>query len=183
MKKLNNRGFLLVETVIVSVFVLTMFVLIYQNSIPMIEIYNQRIQYDDLNSVYVADLFRKFIVKDANYQGFLEEVQSVGYKDVGNCSIYSAGRQEVCVELKKALGILEDDEIYISDWNITELDKLDTLPRGYIEYIRYLKEQIQVKPIEYRLILSRQIQYPVYHYDSEVTIENRDESRYANIGM
>jgi len=186
MKKLNNRGFLLVETVIVSVFVLTIFVLVYQNSIPMINEYNQRIRYDDVDSVYAADIFRRLILEDANYSDFITEVDSVGYKRMSDCSVFSSEVQPTCEKAKQYLGVKSDNEIYLTTWDVAKLSTLNTLPRGYLEYVQYLHNQNQDKVTDYRLILSRTTTYTTSHYDTEsqeTVEEEKSENRYANIGV
>jgi len=184
MKKLNNKGFLLVETVIVSVFVLTIFVLVYQNSLPMIEEYNQRIRYDDMDTVYDVDLFRRLIMDDPNTNSFFEEVDSVGYKDMTSCTLYSPEQQSVCQKLKEYVGVGSDQRIYLTVWDITVLDSLSTLPRGFLEYTKYIKKQDQEKIAEYRLVLSRTHKYEVQEYENNhVVTKTKEENHYANIGI
>ena len=52
MHKLNKKGFALVETLIVSVFVMTIFSLIFTNFFPMMGEYERREGYDDIDSIY-----------------------------------------------------------------------------------------------------------------------------------
>ena len=61
MKKLNNNGFVLAETLIVTVFVLTLFSMIYRNFYPVIGIYEQRETYDDVDGKYVAYWVKKIV--------------------------------------------------------------------------------------------------------------------------
>lgn len=58
MKKLESQGFIIVETLIVSAFVLGIFTFIYVNVIPLIGIYEQRNTYDDIESIYNIDTIR-----------------------------------------------------------------------------------------------------------------------------
>jgi len=41
LKKFKNKGFVLVETVVVSAFVLLIFVLVFRNGVPMMEEYKK----------------------------------------------------------------------------------------------------------------------------------------------
>ncbi len=61
MKKINNKGFALVETLIVSVFVLGIFTLIYTNFYPLIGEYEKRENYDAIESVYKTNVIKRFI--------------------------------------------------------------------------------------------------------------------------
>ena len=58
MFKLNKKGFALVETLIVSVFVATVFTIMYTNFFPMFGEYERRERYDDVDSIY-----RTFVLK------------------------------------------------------------------------------------------------------------------------
>ena len=54
MKKLNKKGFVLAETLIVTVFVMTIFTLLYVNFFPLLGEYAKREFYDDIDSKYDA---------------------------------------------------------------------------------------------------------------------------------
>ena len=62
-----EKGFMLLETLVVTVFIATLFAFIYQNTIPLFGEYKQRMKYDDIDSVYAADLFRQMLLADYNY--------------------------------------------------------------------------------------------------------------------
>lgn len=61
MKKMGNRGFALVETLIVATFVMGILTLILTNFLPMIGRYEKREQYDDVDSVYNTYLIKKML--------------------------------------------------------------------------------------------------------------------------
>ena len=50
--KLNKKGFVLAETLVVAVFMATIFTIIYVNFYPLIGEYEKREFYDDLDSKY-----------------------------------------------------------------------------------------------------------------------------------
>lgn len=60
-KKFNNRGFALVETLVVSVFVMIIFTIIYTNFFPLIGEYERRETYDDIDSIYKTFLIKRMI--------------------------------------------------------------------------------------------------------------------------
>jgi hypothetical protein len=60
---MNNKGFVLVETIITSVFVLSLFTFIIANIIPLIGEYEKRADYDSIESIYDAHMIRKMILK------------------------------------------------------------------------------------------------------------------------
>ena len=58
---MNNKGFVLVETLIVTVFVVAIFTIVYTNFYPLIGEYDRRENYDDVDSVYGAYWVKKMI--------------------------------------------------------------------------------------------------------------------------
>jgi len=188
----------MVETLIVSVFVLTIFVLIYQNSIPMVGAYKNRERYDDADSVYNANLFRNLLLKDGLlYQQVTNEVAKQGYMDLTNCGVFTNEFLETCNDLKEMIGVTSEDKIYITNWDIgvkgTETNKnllqLSSLNRGLLEYVKYIEEQEQETSMyDYRLILSRTV-YHVYEElvgegeDATVVEEDKASTYYVNIGV
>ena len=63
MKLLNKKGFILVETLIVTLFVLTLFILVYQNLVPSLGEYERMSSYDDVDSVYANNLFKHSLLR------------------------------------------------------------------------------------------------------------------------
>lgn len=63
---MNKKGFVLVETIVVSVFVLGLFTFIIANIIPLIGEYEKESNYDSVESIYSAHLIRKMILKSEN---------------------------------------------------------------------------------------------------------------------
>lgn len=205
MKKLNNKGFLMVETVVVSVFVLAIFLLVYRNSIPMVGMYQNRERYDDIDSVYNANLFRNLIIRDGYiYDSIKTKVDNEGYVDITSCEVFSSQEMyDTCINLKRMVGIVDfegenkDDKIFVTNWDLSikgssgNLLSNNSLNRGMIEYVKYLNEQGErEKSYSYRLILSR----TVYHRyeeaigeyeENEVSIKESEKSttHYANIGL
>ena len=60
MKK-NNKGFVLVETLVVTVFVMAVFSVIYVNFYPLAGEYERREFYDDVDSKYETYWIKRFI--------------------------------------------------------------------------------------------------------------------------
>ena len=61
MKKLNKKGVILVETLVVTVFVMTLFMFVYQNTVPNLGAYEKLMYYDDIDSVYASNLIKQLI--------------------------------------------------------------------------------------------------------------------------
>ena len=206
MRKLNNKGFLMVETVIVSVFVLAIFLLVYRNSIPMVGMYKNRERYDDIDSVYNANLFRNLVIRDGYiYDSIIARVDNEGYVDITNCEVFRESTEiyDTCINLKRLVGLEDfdgvnkDDKIFVTNWDLSirgtngNLLSNSTLNRGMLEYVKYLNEQGErEKSYSYRLILSRTVfhryEEAIGEYEeNEVSIKESEKSttHYANIGL
>lgn len=59
--KLDNKGFMLAEIVVVSVFIMAIFGIIYANLLPIMGEYDRREVYDDIDGKYGAYWFKKII--------------------------------------------------------------------------------------------------------------------------
>jgi len=64
MNKFNNKGFVLVETLIVTAFIMGIITLVYTNYFPLIAEYNVREAYDDIDGKYAAYWIEQFLVSD-----------------------------------------------------------------------------------------------------------------------
>ncbi len=64
--KKNKRGFVLVETLVVSVFIMGIFTYLYTQVIPLSGEFEKRQSYDDLDTTYVLFQTRK-LLKQANF--------------------------------------------------------------------------------------------------------------------
>ena len=53
-KKVNKKGFMLVETLIVSVFVMGIFSLLYANFFPLVGEYERYKNYNTVEATYIA---------------------------------------------------------------------------------------------------------------------------------
>ena len=61
MKKLNKKGFVLVETLVTTVFVMSIFAIMYNNFYPLVGEYEKRENYDDVDSKYGVYWIKRII--------------------------------------------------------------------------------------------------------------------------
>jgi len=66
MKKQNSKGFVLAETLVVTVFLMIIFTMIYSNFFPLIGEYEKRENYDNVDSKY-AVYWLKRLIEDSSY--------------------------------------------------------------------------------------------------------------------
>lgn len=109
-KKLNNKGFVLAETLVVTIFLMTIFTMIYTYFYPLIGEYEKRETYDDVDSTY-SIFWIKRMVEDSSYSiknnvarknDFLRD----GYfrfecRDIEN----DEAKRETCITMVKALQV------------------------------------------------------------------------------
>ena len=65
-KKLNNKGFALVETLVGAMFVSVVFIIIFENYFPLMAKYKRSENYDDLDSKYIAGYMRSLLYDNSN---------------------------------------------------------------------------------------------------------------------
>ncbi len=119
MKKINNKGFVLAETLVVSIFLLIIFTMIYSYYYPLIGEYEKRETYNDVDSLYSAYWIKKMI-EDSSYsleQSFMDNRSQEKYNKKINfdrrgyfrfeCSDISSNDQkrEMCKRLVKELEV------------------------------------------------------------------------------
>lgn len=150
MQKLNKKGFALVETLIVSVFVMTIFTIIYTNFFPMMGEYERREGYDDIDNIYKTYLIKKMIESkyftNTGKNEFTSISSSTPIKEyTSNCNQFTTDGASYCPILLKEV---DSVKIYYAKYNLTELKNairngnssvsfLDSETREYIRTLPY----------------------------------------------
>ncbi len=81
--KINNKGFVLAETLVVTVFVMLIFTIIYANFYPILGKYQEREYFDDIDSKYDTYWLKRFfqdenIINDENWAIIKEHIKKNG---------------------------------------------------------------------------------------------------------
>ena len=97
MKAKNNKGFVLVETLVVSVAIAAIFSVIYTNIVPVLGEYEKTENYDDLDTKYVAHWMRMLIINKGN-RTLAGEISSTSYTSTGSLP---SGRSPLSIEVDK----------------------------------------------------------------------------------
>lgn len=186
MKRIGKKGFMLLETLIVATFIMTIFSFIYKNGIPLIAEYTRRYHYDDINSVYAVHLMRNLLLSDGNFSsltaGILEGETT--YRDITSCDLWE--KKDVCNALKTQLNITNsptnaslDGKIYVTRYELSKLKQdIDNglifngpNDRGIKTYLTYLPKYTTSKVTSgYRLVIVRNL-----------VLSETEEVRYASI--
>lgn len=138
MGNLNRRGFALVETLIVSAFVMGIFTLLYTNYYPLIGEYEKRENYDNIDMVYKTDAIKKFINK--NRKSSTSELEPLYYQNSSNfCKLWNNPDQ--CTEMWKVLKV---KSILLTQYTIknqkNSIKNKANISNGLKEYVEYLPD-------------------------------------------
>lgn len=164
MKK-NSKGFVLVETLVVSVFVATIFIMIYMNVIPILAKYEVRKRYDDMDSKYAANYIRNLIIDDSNYQNLMNV--NTSYKEI-HCTDFS--NSSLCNEMISALNV---DEMYITYYTTTSVKGASISNKTLKDYVKAMPSISANNPAystynAKRLIIRRSINDLTYFANIEI---------------
>ena len=109
-KKLDNKGFVLAETLVVSVFLMVIFTMMYSHFYPLIGEYEKRENYDDIDSVY-AVYWLKRMIEDPSYDIMGQSNKQTNFQEYGffrvECSDIKndESKRQTCINLVNALQV------------------------------------------------------------------------------
>lgn len=129
---MNKQGFILIETLVVTIFVLFIFTILYNSVVPLLGKYNELSYYNDLDTTYDLYHLRNLIVGDTKYNNIknktYQKIQCSDLKDSLSCS-----------HLFNILEIDSSDELIFLNINYLEVLQNDTNisydVRAYTKYI------------------------------------------------
>ncbi len=158
-----KRGFILAETIITAVFVMTLFTFFFVSIFPLSGEYERRKNYDDIDTLYAANYARDFILEywpDSEYPVINQASNTTDVVDV-NCSasFLSTEAREECSDLVEAYDITKMYLIPFSIENENAISSLST-SRDFQEYIKYMpsftnEHQTLIYSEDYRVIVER----------------------------
>ncbi len=150
MKKLNNKGFVMTETLVVAVFIMGIFGIMYNNYYPLIGEYERREVFDDVDSKYGAFWVKRFI-QHSSYNltaAMVNSINNNGYTMVSCNNITNDYRKTMCTKLLKELEVKDyssQPKIYLTKYNLETFKnyvKADTdyatFSGGFSDYVNYL---------------------------------------------
>ena len=109
MKKINREGFVLAETLVVTVFLMVLFAMIYSNFYPLVGEYEKREVYDDVDGKYSA-YWLKQMIESAVYDIKGDELREKNFNKYGyvrfQCKdLAEADSRRVCRNLVSSLQV------------------------------------------------------------------------------
>lgn len=154
MKKLNKKGFVLAETLVVAVFVMALFSIIYMNFYPLVGEYDRREFYDDVDSKYQAFWIKRMIQDGMN-------INSTDLnKDFKNADTFCgkiSTKKALCNSLWEKFRV---KHVFITKYKLSEFKTkvengnigLDSSIRSYVNYLPEFKVD-SLNGAKYRIIV------------------------------
>lgn len=174
MKKLNNNGFILAETLVVCVFLMVTFSIMYNNLYPLMGEYERRENYDDIDSKY-AIYWIKRMIQNADYQLNTYDITTKKYAKFSCSQFTDETNRNLCQSTLESMNAKATD-IYIISYNTTEFKNamknstiLDTRFKDYVNYLPYYRAA-SLNNATYRVVMK-------FHR----TKDNNDYYTYATI--
>lgn len=188
MLKNNNKGFVLVETLVVAVFVAAIFSVIYANFYPLMGEYEKREVYDDVDSKYATFWFKRIIQSGSVATTDARSAIANNKYYEFTCSVIDsadATAVKVCNNLVTRFGV---EKMYITSYAIGDYEGTSTtfqtvvagngdnhFTSGFQDYIAYLptySKTVSLNNAKCRLIM-------IFHN----TRNDNDYRTYANIEL
>ena len=150
MKKLNSKGFVMTETLVVAVFIMGIFGIMYNNYYPLIGEYERREVFDDVDSKYGAFWIKRFIQHSSYNLSAAEKntINNNGYVLFSCNNINNDYRKTMCNKLLKELEVKDynlQPKVYITKYNLesfknyVEADtNYTTFSGGFSDYVNFL---------------------------------------------
>lgn len=132
MKRINNKGVVLLETLMVSVFILVISVFVYRNVVPLMGQYEKLENFDDIDSVYAANLIKNLVISNVSLDyidNTLLNDDTIKYLDISNCDLINPdgtpfySDSNYCKKIKKNLNIGDNDIMYLTRYNAYDLNQ------------------------------------------------------------
>ena len=144
---MNKKGFVLLETLIVTVFVLFIFTILYNSVVPLLGRYEELSYYDDIDTTYQLYHIKKLINSDSVKSAIVgtsdyTKIECSKEENSEHIEVFS-NNQAVCYSLYKALDIdTSKDEVLFINKNYINTLKDDSTnsfvsedTKDYLKYI------------------------------------------------
>ncbi len=136
---LNKKGFMLLETLIVSIFVMTIFAMLYTNLFPLLGEYERYRTYDSVEGTYIAHWARKLVLDGASDSVFTTTNRN-GYINISDCNLYTNNEMsDWCTNFKRTNKV---SKIYLTSYSTQRfknyINSSSLFQRDFKDYISYI---------------------------------------------
>ena len=185
MKKLNSKGFVMTETLVVAVFIMGIFGIMYNNYYPLIGEYERREVFDDVDSKYGAFWIKRFIQHNSYDLSAAQKntINNNGYVLFSCSNINNDYRKTMCNKLLKELEVKDynvQPKVYITKYNLETFKNnvaadtnYATFSGGFSDYVNFLPlyRVPSLNDAEYRVLIEFDRNKNGLNYTTYATIE------------
>ena len=142
---MNKKGFVLAETLVVTVFVLLIFTILYNSAVPLLGRYQQLLDYNDLDATYDLYHIRNLLKKDDRFNTIVGKnfaILKCSKNSGDNTNIENIGDFSECNNLFAALGIeystdidIKDEVIYLKKTAISQVKNHSLVSQQIKDYL------------------------------------------------
>ena len=135
MKKKDNKGFMLAETLIVTIFVAGILIFLYLQLSNLNNSYDESYRYNTVEGLYALDDVKDYIENDENALNYIEEnIDDLKYIDIKDCRIFANSQD--CLSLLKSVNI---DSIFITT-NFIPSNIITDYNQDFLDFINKIKK-------------------------------------------
>lgn len=146
MKKKNNKGFMLAETLIVTTFVAGVLIFLFIQFTNLSKSYDESYIYNTTEGMYALEDIKEYINTDSAVLLYVEEnIETMNYIDITDCSLFT--NKDYCLNLFKLENI---DRIFITT-NAVPKKNITEYNEDFLTFINKITEEGNQK---YRLVAS-----------------------------
>ena len=172
MKKNNKKGFVLAETIAISVVVMTSLVIVYTQFMYLSKSYSRTFNYNSVNNMYLANNIKMFINNDG-LDNLINGLTANNYIDITSCPTEYFTEYIYCQTLLSNLNI---KQVIFTKSDLDDLkNNLSSLSEKMKQFINYINDEENDK---YRII----VEFKDETY-STLLMDGTDEGKLENVSL
>ena len=133
MRKINDKGFMLAETLIVTTFVAGVLVFLFIQFSKLSNSYNYYYDYNSTENLYALEDIKNYIESDSNVSSIPGLIEDTGYVEITDCTIFTD--TDYCLKLFELENV---NKIYIIHNSIFN-SKLDMEDKDALTFLKNIK--------------------------------------------
>lgn len=148
--KMNNKGFMMAEVVVVSAIVLVTLTSLYASYNKIYSLYSTRLNYNDVQTLYKLVYYRNCIIKNGK-MNLAESNSSSGPVDITNGTTYLNINDKICNDCSEKIYFINNNKANINR------NVLDSFPvnQTYKDYVTYLADAVNLSESDYVMIMEK----------------------------
>lgn len=146
MKKKKNKGFMLAETLVVTIFVAGILIFLYLQISNLTKSYEQSYKYNTVEGLYTLEDIKNYILNDVSALNYIKEnIDDLEYIDIKNCGIFT--NKEDCLLLLQSAKV---ESIFVAK-NLIRPNSINDYNQEFRDFINKINQEGNQ---EYRIVAS-----------------------------